>query len=156
MRWGWALIWVWSGGGGGGRLFEVGRLITFSALRMGAYSRWAQIRGWALIRINTVRTVSLFFCSPWSKTRDTQMATRVTDGARRERLPRAYIALTKSEGKERLLAVYLQRRATKFILENWWWLWHSYGKNVACYPYRTDVFCFMLFLYIKFLMGLLI
>ena len=35
------------------------------------------------------------------------MATRVTDGARRfARLPRAYIALTKSEEKERLLAVY--------------------------------------------------
>ena len=40
------------------------------------------------------------------------MATRVTDGARRfarlaaSPLPRAYIALTKSEEKERLLAVY--------------------------------------------------
>ena len=45
------------------------------------------------------------------------MATRVTDGARRERhprfallavspLPRACIALTKSEEKERLLAIY--------------------------------------------------
>ena len=33
------------GGGGGGRLFEAGRLITFSAFRMGAYSRWALIRG---------------------------------------------------------------------------------------------------------------
>ena len=33
----------------GGRLFEAGRLITFSAFRMGAYSRWALIRGWALI-----------------------------------------------------------------------------------------------------------
>ena len=42
------------GGGGGGRLFEAGRLLTFSAFRMGAYSRWALIRGWALIRINTV------------------------------------------------------------------------------------------------------
>ena len=31
-----------------GRLFEAGRLLTFSAFRMGAYSRWA------LIRINTV------------------------------------------------------------------------------------------------------
>ena len=41
MRWGW-------------RLFEAGRLLTFSAFRMGAYSRWALIRGWALIRINTV------------------------------------------------------------------------------------------------------
>ena len=39
---------------GGGRLFEGGRLLTFSAFRMGAYSRWALIRGWALIRINTV------------------------------------------------------------------------------------------------------
>ena len=36
-------------GGEGG-----GRLLTFSAFRMGAYSRWALIRGWALIRINTV------------------------------------------------------------------------------------------------------
>ena len=30
------------------------RLLTFSAFRMGAYSRWVLIRGWALIRINTV------------------------------------------------------------------------------------------------------
>ena len=41
-------------GGGGGRLFEAGRLLTFSAFRAGAYSRWALIRGWTLIRINTV------------------------------------------------------------------------------------------------------
>ena len=40
--------------GWGGHLFEAGRLLTFSAFRMGAYSRWALIRGWALIRINTV------------------------------------------------------------------------------------------------------
>ena len=39
---------------GGGRLFEARRLLTFSAFRMGAYSRWTLIRGWALIRINTV------------------------------------------------------------------------------------------------------
>ena len=38
----------------GGRLFEAGRLLTFSAFRMGAYSKWALIRGWELIRINTV------------------------------------------------------------------------------------------------------
>ena len=38
----------------GGRLFEAGCVLTFSASRMGAYSRWALIRGWALIRINTV------------------------------------------------------------------------------------------------------
>ena len=42
--------------GGGGRLFEAGRLLTFSASRLGAYSRRALIRGWALIRINTVKT----------------------------------------------------------------------------------------------------
>ena len=36
-----------------GRLFEAERLSTFSAFRMGAYSRWALIQGWALIRINT-------------------------------------------------------------------------------------------------------
>ena len=46
------------GGRWGGRLFEAGCLLTFSAFRMGAYSRWALIRGWALIR-NTV-----FVCSP--------------------------------------------------------------------------------------------
>ena len=48
--------WEWEGGGvgWGGHLFEAGRLLTFSAFRMGAYSRWALIRGWALIRINTV------------------------------------------------------------------------------------------------------
>ena len=44
--------------GGGWRLFEAGRLLTFSAFRMGAYSRWALIRGWALIRKNTVAKVS--------------------------------------------------------------------------------------------------
>ena len=47
------------GWGGGGRLFEAGRLLTFSTLRMGAYSRWALIRGWAPIRINTVVSQSI-------------------------------------------------------------------------------------------------
>ena len=46
------------GGRWGGRLFEAGRLLTFSAFRMGAYSRWALIRGWALIRINTVSRIN--------------------------------------------------------------------------------------------------
>ena len=46
---------LWEGVGWGGRLFEAGRLLTFSAFGMGAYSRWALIRGWALNRINTVR-----------------------------------------------------------------------------------------------------
>ena len=36
-----------------------GRLLTFSAFRMGAYSRWALIRGWALIRINTVGQIDI-------------------------------------------------------------------------------------------------
>ena len=40
--------------GWGGRLFEAGRLLTFSVFRMGAHSRKALIQGWALIRINTV------------------------------------------------------------------------------------------------------
>ena len=46
--------------GWGGRLFEAGRLLTFSAFRMGAYSRWALIRGWALIRINHGKHVKNF------------------------------------------------------------------------------------------------
>ena len=37
--------------GGGGRLFEAGHLLTFSTVRMGAYSRRVLTRGWALIRI---------------------------------------------------------------------------------------------------------
>ena len=43
--------------GGGGRLFEAGRLLNFSTFRVGAYSRWALIRGWALNRINTVHRI---------------------------------------------------------------------------------------------------
>ena len=45
--------------GGGGRLFKAGRLLTSSAFGMGAYSRWALIRGWALFRINTVFDVQV-------------------------------------------------------------------------------------------------
>ena len=48
------LEFLWEGVGWGGCLFEAGRLLTFSAFRMGAYSRWALIRGWALNRINAV------------------------------------------------------------------------------------------------------
>ena len=32
--------------------------MNFAAFRMGVYSRWALIRGWALIRINTVFNLS--------------------------------------------------------------------------------------------------
>ena len=46
--------------GWGGVLFEAGCLLTFSAFRMGIYSRWALIRGWALIRINTVDIIYYF------------------------------------------------------------------------------------------------
>ena len=45
----------------GGRLFEAGRLLTFSDFRMGAYSRWALIRGRALIRINTLLAAEVTF-----------------------------------------------------------------------------------------------
>ena len=48
------LEFLWEGVGWGARLFEAGRLSTFSAFRMDAYWRWALIRGWALNRINTV------------------------------------------------------------------------------------------------------
>ena len=49
-----SLSWIGREVGWSGRLFEAGRLLTFSAFRMRAYSKWALIRGWALIRINTV------------------------------------------------------------------------------------------------------
>ena len=42
------LEFLWEGVGWGGRL------LTFSAFRMGAYSRWVLIRGWVPNRINTV------------------------------------------------------------------------------------------------------
>ena len=40
-----------------------GRLLNFWTLRVGAYSRWALIRGWALIRINTVFEDERIFCT---------------------------------------------------------------------------------------------
>ena len=36
-----SLSWIRRDVGRGGRLFEAGRLLTFSAFRMGAYLRWA-------------------------------------------------------------------------------------------------------------------
>ena len=53
------------GWGGGGCLFEAGRLLTFSAFRMGAYSRWV------LIRINTVTAIKVtatWFKLSWKST----------------------------------------------------------------------------------------
>ena len=49
----------WEGEGHGvgvGTYFEPGHLRTFSAFRMGDYSWWALIRGWALIWINIYST----------------------------------------------------------------------------------------------------
>ena len=43
----------------GGCLFKAGRLLTFSAFRMGPYSRWGVIRGWVLVRINTVSNIKM-------------------------------------------------------------------------------------------------
>ena len=37
---------------GGGHFFKAGCLSTFPTFRVGAYWRWALIRGWALNRIN--------------------------------------------------------------------------------------------------------
>ena len=37
------LEFFWEGVGWGGHLFEAGRSLTFSAFRMGAYSRWVLI-----------------------------------------------------------------------------------------------------------------
>ena len=52
-----------SGRGRGRCLLEAERLLTFSAFRMSGYSSWALIRGWVLIRINTVLSffLNLFF-----------------------------------------------------------------------------------------------
>ena len=47
------------GWGGSGRLYEF-----FFVFRMGGYSRWALIRGLALILINTVRVFLVFRPSP--------------------------------------------------------------------------------------------
>ena len=49
---------------GVGRLFEAGRLLTFIVFRMSAYSRWALIRGWAIILINAIRVFLVFRPSP--------------------------------------------------------------------------------------------
>ena len=46
--------------GGGGRVFEAGPLLTSSAFMMGAYSKWELIRGWGLIQINTVISITLY------------------------------------------------------------------------------------------------
>ena len=44
-----------------------GRLLNFWTLRVGAYSRWALIRGWALIRINTVIIYKCKSIHAWKK-----------------------------------------------------------------------------------------
>ena len=64
------------GGRWGGRLFEAGRLLSFSAFRMGAYSRWALIRSWALNRINTVILTALAKKQAIFKTLEYNVATQ--------------------------------------------------------------------------------
>ena len=66
-----------------------------------------------------LRAVS-FFCSPSCKTRDTQMATRVNDGAlvsrvSRLRRSRARALLSLNLKKKRLLAVYCSRSRNFFL-----------------------------------------
>ena len=38
-----------------------GRLLNFCTLRVGAYSRWALIRGWALIKFSTLQQVQYVY-----------------------------------------------------------------------------------------------
>ena len=83
---------------------------------------------WWCITQNRLRAVSHFFWSVEQNSRDTQMTTRVTEGARRERhsgcrprfsrlaqRSRVCTPLTKSEEKERLLAVYTQTTQTRVV-----------------------------------------
>ena len=42
-----------------GAYSRLGAVLTFSVFRTGAYSRWVLIRGWVLIRINTVYVKSI-------------------------------------------------------------------------------------------------
>ena len=58
------LEFLWEGVGWGGCL------LTFSAFRMGAYSRWVLIRGWAPNRINTVLKFILGSLAWGSKTKE--------------------------------------------------------------------------------------
>ena len=48
-------------GWSGGRLFEAEHLLTFSAFRMGAYSGWVLIRGWALIRVRGYEYMKIIY-----------------------------------------------------------------------------------------------
>ena len=84
------LFFRWGGAGDGGR---GGDHSIFRRTEGGIIRNWEpkkeiiaeeleELRRTTHIRL---RAVSLFFCSPSSKTRDTKMATRVTDSARRER-----------------------------------------------------------------------
>ena len=61
MKNGVGIVRIQAGRRRGGRLFEAERLLTFSAFRMGTYSRWALIRDWALIRINTVYRMCAYY-----------------------------------------------------------------------------------------------
>ena len=48
----------------GYRIYSInrpGRLLNFCTLRVGAYSRWALIRGWALIKFSTLQQVQYVY-----------------------------------------------------------------------------------------------
>ena len=101
-----------SGGGGRG-----GDHLIFRRTEGGIIRNWEpkteiiaeeleELRRTTYIRL---RAVSLFFCSPSSKTRDTQMATRVTDSARRKRHVSRVSRLRLSRARA-LLSVNLKKK----------------------------------------------
>ena len=61
------LFFIFFWGGGGGHLFEAGRLLTFPTYRVGAYSRWALIQGWALINFSYLQGGRLFEVGTYSR-----------------------------------------------------------------------------------------
>ena len=53
----------------GGRLFKAGRLLTFSAFRMGVYSRWALTRGYTVQILGTAQREVSRTNSEWDRER---------------------------------------------------------------------------------------
>ena len=67
--------------GVGGGLFEAGR--SFTPYRMGAYLRWALIRGWVLNRISTYLFTTFSVGSTFSKSTSNQTVYILTKTNRR-------------------------------------------------------------------------
>ena len=63
-----------------------GRLSNFWTLRVGAYLRWALIRGWALIKFSPLNSTSevCLFCS---KTANAIILNNKTQGSNKARFP---------------------------------------------------------------------